>query len=270
MIFNKNGKIATDLPESAKLKNSASSYGFSLIETILVINGQIQQYDYHCRRLWHGMQVLLMAPPDFTESSLAEEILKTVNANNISAVARVRVKVFCDGEFNFFFGGGAVRFTITCMELTENEHTYFEEGWLACMADGLKKATGILSGLKTGSALLYSMAAQIAFRNSCHAAFITNDAGNIVESAVTNVFWVKDSEIFTPPLSEGCVAGTMRQFILDNRKDILEKPLTMDALLDADEVFLTNAIVRIKWIGNFAGRSYTNDASRALYHSLFS
>ncbi len=52
---------------------------------------------------------------------------------------------------------------------------------------------------------------------------------------------MKDGKVFTPPLSEGCIAGVMRAHILANA-EVAERECTIKELEQADELFLTNAV----------------------------
>ncbi len=58
--------------------------------------------------------------------------------------------------------------------------------------------------------------------------------------------------IYTPPLSEGAVAGVMRRYLIDRLiqmdKPIVEKNLTIEELEKATAIFITNAISGIKWV----------------------
>ncbi|MEO0639951.1 MAG: aminotransferase class IV, partial [Bacteroidota bacterium] len=53
-------------------------------------------------------------------------------------------------------------------------------------------------------------------------------------------------KLYTPPLSSGCLAGVMREKILELAQslkiDVDERPIRWKVLLQADEIFLTNAI----------------------------
>jgi 4-amino-4-deoxychorismate lyase len=64
---------------------------------------------------------------------------------------------------------------------------------------------------------------------------------------MTNVFAVVDNRIVTPDTSRGGVAGVMRGALLDAWRDagrpVQVRDLTLDDLLRADEVFLTNALI---------------------------
>ncbi len=95
--------------------------------------------------------------------------------------------------------------------------------------------------------------------------FIVNENGNIIESISSNVFIVKNGCMYTAPLTEGCVDGIMRKQILKlaaaNKVLTFEMPLTINSLMNGDEVFLTSSIRGIRWVGQYKTKFYTNSMS---------
>src|SRR5690606_32293995 len=120
--------------------------------------------------------------------------------------------------------------------------------------------------LKTCAALPYTIAAQQATARGWNDALILNHQHRIIESAIANIFWVKDEQLYTTPLSEGCIAGVMRRHLLTASAKmgilIQEIPLTQKELHQADEVFLTNAIRRMKWVKEIADSVYSHSFTR--------
>jgi branched-chain amino acid aminotransferase len=119
------------------------------------------------------------------------------------------------------------------------------------------------------------MAAVWAQENKLDDAFILNSHERICDATIANIFWIKDNKIFTPALSEGCVSGVMRRRILDIRFWILdfgfemeESILTERTLLEADEVFLTNATSGMRWVGQFRDKKYVNTVATRLFAEL--
>ena len=70
--------------------------------------------------------------------------------------------------------------------------------------------------------------------------FFANTRGEVCEGTGTNVFVVLDGAIRTPPLSSGCLAGITRELVLENL-DVIEQPMPLSVLQDANEVFLTSS-----------------------------
>jgi len=64
------------------------------------------------------------------------------------------------------------------------------------------------------------------------------------------------------------VAGVMRRHILATIPGITERILTKEILLTADEVFLTNAIKKVKWIGSIEDKKYGNNVVKSVMAAL--
>jgi len=71
----------------------------------------------------------------------------------------------------------------------------------------------------------------------------------LAEGCISNVFLVKDSVLYTPPINTPVLPGVARKTVcllaLQNSIKLNEKDLTIDDLLGADEIFLTNVIMQI-------------------------
>ncbi|NBR15016.1 MAG: 4-amino-4-deoxychorismate lyase, partial [Crocinitomicaceae bacterium] len=66
----------------------------------------------------------------------------------------------------------------------------------------------------------------------------------------------------------GCLAGTMRMQIINlaiaNNIKVYECTILPQNLLAADEIFVTNAIRGINWIGGYRTKRFYNNMSRKL------
>lgn len=255
--ININGTIMDAIQNETPIDNGAFRYGYGLFETMLVIDGVIQLKQYHWDRLYTGMQQLMPDIPFLLQPDrIEEQVLTIVQKNNRGKLCRVRLQVYAGGGGMY---GAEVRkagFVIECFELSEGTLNLNENGLVVGKAEGLQKSNDMLSNLKSCNSLVYAVAAQQAKAHQWNDALICNTAGNIIESTIANIFWIKDGKIYTPPLTEGCVAGVMRRYLTATTGTITEQALTMGELLRADEVFLTNAIKRIKWVGSIGNKNY--------------
>lgn len=71
-------------------------------------------------------------------------------------------------------------------------------------------------------------------------AIVTNTEGNIACGATSNIFIREGGSYFTPPLSDGVLAGVTRRKLLEDGK-ALEESVSEKRLRKADEIFLTNS-----------------------------
>lgn len=73
---------------------------------------------------------------------------------------------------------------------------------------------------------------------------ITRDMlGNVCETGTSNIFYVKDGQIFTPAANGSFLAGITRarimQLLSDDGHHVIEKATSVAELMDADEIFST-------------------------------
>lgn len=266
--INLNGKITDDTDVAIQIDNGAFRYGYGLFETMLVKDGAIRLANYHMPRLFAGVEQLGFELPAFmTEEYVEEEVLRTVKKNKLEKLCRVRLQVFAGSGGLYGTGYMHPGFLIECFPLDESTLQLNTNGLVVGVAKGIAKCRDTLSHLKSCNALIYAVAARQARENKWNDALMCNTESYIIESTIANIFWIKDGIIYTPPLSEGCVAGVMRQFILDETK-VVEKPMPFGELMYADEIFLTNAIKKIRWVGEWHDTKYSNEQTRAIYELL--
>lgn len=268
--INHNGKIVTTDKQVIPTDNGAFRYGYGIFETMLVTDGHINLYEYHWERLFNGLlQLYFDIPALFTPTWLEQQILKTVEKNDASQLCRVRIQLYANGGGLFTNQKNNPGILIECFPLDEHITSFNENGLVIGIATDLNKSTDSLSNLKSCNALIYAIAAKQAKAQKWNDALICNTNGNIIESAIANIFWVKNGELFTPPLSEGCIAGVMRRHIIEKAGRVIDKQLTPKELHKADEVFLTNAIKGIKWVARIQDTQYTNRFTSKIHRLIF-
>ena len=134
------------------------------------------------------------------------------------------------------------------------------------------KATGVLSNLKTNNYLLNILAIQYAKSNGFDDALILNGRGNICEGTSSNLFMVQKGILFTPALTQGCVAGTKRRELLERLPglgfQIEETIITKDMVYEMEEIFLTNAIQDIRPVICIDQTYYTRELTTMLAQIL--
>ena len=75
-------------------------------------------------------------------------------------------------------------------------------------------------------------------------AVFLNGKGEITEGTVSNVFFVKDGKIYTPPVSCGMLPGIMREYVCRSfqAEETVIRPEDIDLY---DEMFLTNSLMGV-------------------------
>ena len=270
MIYtNINGKTVPATDAMVPADNGAFRYGYGLFETMLVQDGAIRLKDYHWHRLFSGVERLgLDMPKLITSGMLEEQVLQLVAKNKLNKLCRVRLQLYAAGGGLYGLTTPHPGYVIECFPLPHDAMLLNENGLVVGFAEGIYKSADSLSNLKSCNALIYAIAARQAKVRQWNDALVSNASGHIIETAIANIFWIKDGEVHTPPLADGCVSGVMRRHIIQAVGAITERTLTKDSLLDADEVFLTNAIKRIRWVGRIEDKAYRNEAIKKINSTL--
>ncbi len=243
-------------------------YGDGLFETIKYGNNTLQYADEHFSRLWKGLQLLQFEIPKlFTPEKLGDEILKTVQKNKLTH-ARVRLAVF-RGEGGLYDAKShQPNFIIQTWPIQANTGSFNENGLTLCIYQDALKTCDTFSNIKHNNYLPYMMGALFAKSMQCNDAIILNTHRRICDSTIANIFMIKDKIIYTPPLQEGCVAGIMRKTLIQKLKEIgievNELPLTIEMILNAEEVFLTNSIINIQWVSGIQNKTYSGQQTREI------
>lgn len=265
-----NGEIISANEKLAGARNRGLRYGDGIFETIKVIDGKMPLGSYHFDRLLQGLQTLQFElPAHFTREMLSEAILSLCHKNNLENLARVRLNVFRGNGIPSSTEEKDTCFIIEAESFPEAYLSFNEKGWTIDLYKEVKKSCDILSNLKSNNYLPYLMAATYAKKNELNDCLVQNSYDRICDSSIANIFWVKKNQLFTPPLSEGCVAGVMRRYLVDKMQGagyaLEEMICTKQKLLEADEIFLTNALFGIRWVEKLRDKIFTNKLSSQLY-----
>jgi len=267
-----NGHLISIYEPAVGFDNRAFRYGDALFETIRLSNNHLMFLKDHMTRIKLGMTVLRMnVPAEFTTANVSDMITHLLQQNAAGLHARIRLTVFRQEGGYYTPETNDISFLIETDEVPSN-YELNQKGFWADIYTDIKKPVNKLSNIKTGNALMYVMAGISKLSMKLDECFILNDSGNIIESISSNIFAVKNGTLYTPPLSEGCIAGVMRKQIMhlatENKILTFESPLTIYTLMNADEIFLTNSIQGVQWIGQFRDKFYTNKMAQFFNEKL--
>lgn len=262
-----NGKIFTSEENIFKSSNRGFRFGDAIFETIFVDTDSIRLYDYHWDRLKSGCEELeFLIPEAWNQKYFQDKIAYLLKINALSS-ARVRLTVF-RGDSSFGEADLPAEYLIEIFPL-ENYNT---RGVNLGLYTAIRKSPGILSNYKTANYLLNVLAKLYASKNEFDDCLYLNDDGRICESSISNVFWIEKGKIYTPPLTEGPVAGVMRRHLIKeleySENPVIEKELHVEKLYDAEEIFLTNAIRGIIPVKSFSGKIYKTAVTNSLMLEL--
>jgi branched-chain amino acid aminotransferase len=187
----------------------------------------------HLRRLRHSLAGLGLEL-DRSDDELREAM--HIVAGHIEGPGRVRLTVTAGpGPFGSSRADGGLTVFAAGSQI---------DGWPetgeAVTVPWVRNERSAVTGLKTTSYAENVVALARAKEQGAAEAIFANSAGHLCEGTGSNVFVVLDGRLATPPLSSGCLAGITRELVCE-LADVAEDDLTMSALADADEVFLTSS-----------------------------
>jgi len=267
-FINYNGKLLASSTPIVGSENRALRYGDGLFETIKLWKGELILADEHFARLWKGMDMMEFTIPKLmSPEQLTNEILKTAERNRHNS-ARVRLSLFRGNGGLFDTNNLSPSYLVETYPLHSSAGALNENGLTLCIYKDAIKTVDKFSSLKHNNFLPYLMGAIYAKRQQCNDAVILNNYGRICETTIANIFLIKDQDIFTPALSEGCIAGVMRKSIIQSDFHVKETEVNITMLMEADEIFITNSILDIRWVGSIENKTYTNVKTLEIFNEL--
>ena len=214
----------------------AALYGKGVFTTIAIYDGKPFLWEKHWRRLEGDAHKLGIDLTEFSEQSAKQSLDKLIRQNNVLN-GRGRITFF-DGtasEIWPFETTGKASLLI----MTGDQRPLSENFKLTVSSHTVNSASP-LAGVKSCNYLENLMALDEAKARGFNEAIRVNERGEITSAAMANVFWLKDGVLHTPSLMTGCLAGTMREFVME-QIECREVEATIEQLENAEAIFLTSA-----------------------------
>jgi branched-chain amino acid aminotransferase len=255
-------------------QNRAFRYGDALFETMHANGTQIQFFADHMIRLRFGMKTLGMKiPVNIENDTIEKEIVKLLHKNKLFQGVKIRLTVFRNEGGKYTPKDNSISYLVETAYLENEQYQLNTKGLSIGIFDQIKKPVNKLSGLKSANALIYIQAGLFAQHNNYDDCLLINEQNHLAEGISSNLFLVKDKTLYTPPLSDGPVAGILRKQILKiadslHFKIVNDQSCDEQLLLQADEVFLTNSISGIQWVLSYKERRYFNYTEKLLINEL--
>lgn len=271
-FINFNGSIQSENVPLIHSWNRSFRYGDGLFESIAIVKSQIPFLDDHWGRLAGGAKLLsLELSPDLSKEFLRKSILELLSLNSIKDNAYARVHLYREGKGRYNPTGMLAGYLIE-VEPVSDLFSLNGKGLTIGIFTGATKSIDDLSNYKTCSALTYVLASIHKTKSGWDDCLILNSRSNICESTNSNVFFLKNKFLLTPSLAEGCVNGVMRRQVISiagmSGLQVEETVIETEALSEADEIFLTNAVSGIRWVQSYGNSKYGNEISSGLSEEL--
>jgi len=240
--------IGTDRLETA---DRGLTYGDGLFETLRVVGDVVPLWSRHVERLSASAARLRLPAPD-TDAMLAE--VRRLADGLDDAVARITFTAGL-GPRGYARPGLVSPTTVIGVGPLSLAPDGYRDGIALRLCDSRLGDQPLLAGMKHLNRLEQVLARSEWDDARWQEGLMADLQGRIVCATAANLFAVRDGRLVTPPVDRCGVAGVARAEILA-RGDVGIAPLSMQMLLEADEVFLTSAVRGILPVRAFAGRTW--------------
>jgi len=207
--------------------------GHGLFETVLAESGILPFARRHFSRMRNSARQLdLPAPP--TDAVLTARIRAVLEANELTGcTARVRLRLDEDG-------------LLVLASAADEDLPRQRKAGVSVTALGSGQASATEPGHKMTERSALRSATRIARDRGAAEALLLDGDGRLLEGATSNVFCVREGELFTSPLRSGILPGVTRSLVMTIAAEaglrVHEIAPDLEQLCSADEVFLTSAI----------------------------
>lgn len=240
-----NGGLVSGGEAKVSVSNPSFLHGVGLFETLRAYDGKPFRLAEHMERLSRSAARFNMPLGDTLEK-IPTAVGDVLLANTLAA-ARVRITVTPPGSME---SPEDVTLLVRAEATTGYPTELYERGMTVCVQNRFRQSSqDPLAGHKTTSYFPRLLALRDAQEKHCGEALWFTPGNLLAEGCMTNVFIVRGGRIMTPPLDTPVLPGVTRAAVIElaAASGIVceESPCTIEDLLSADEVFLTNAIMEV-------------------------
>ena len=233
-------------------------YGDGVYETIPLKDGRLQYWDRHQQRMVVGCYRLKLPIPSIKK--LESEIRKVCKGKKNGVV---KIIITRGNGGRGYLSPTKTRATriVACYPYPNHPEGYWSEGVKVRLCETPLGMNPVLAGIKHCNRLEQILARNEWQDEDIPEGVMLDGDQNVIEGTMTNIFVSRNGGLLTPAISHCGVEGVMREVVIDECKK-LQIPLTVDTvsledLINADEVFLTNSVIGIWPVRQFDEQEYS-------------
>jgi len=251
-----NGKLVPFKDAKVHVLTHALHYSTAVFEGIRCYNtpngSAIFRLPEHVDRLFNSAKLYGMKIR-YTKKQIIDAIIKTVKASGLKE-CYIRPIAYCGyGTMGLTPTLNKVDVSISCWKWKMGESKAGKFSGAKCKISEWIRIDSRSQPMQSKCAANYSNAALArveALKNGYDEAIMLNYSGKVAEGSAENIFIVKNGMIKTPPLDADILNGITRdsviQLIRSDGIKLIEKNITVNELLKADEVFMTGTAAEVK------------------------
>ncbi len=237
-------------------------FGDGVFETIRVHAGVAYRFEWHMARLAEGLQAIHIAADIGTLQKECSELL----IKNACKEGLLRIQITRGTSGSGYLPAESAP---TCLiETLPFTPTPNEPAALYLSTYRRIPATCLPVSSKLAQGMNSTLARMEAQENGCFEALQLNTQGIIAEGSSSNIFWRKNTTLYTPALDCGVLNGAMRAVILSLYPDTIhEIHADSDVLAGADAVCVVNSAWLALPVSTLSPKGYSWE-SKALAEEL--
>ena len=209
-------------------------------------------WEKHWRRIKSNAEKLKIDITEFSEATTRAAVDEIIDRNNVQS-GRARITFFDTSSSKMWPFDSTAK---TSLLIMTGDPRPVPENFRLAVSPYPVNSLSPLAGVKSCNYLEHILALDEAKGRGFDEAIRVNERGEVISGVMANVFWLKDEELCTPSLKTGCLAGTTREFVLENLV-AREVEATIDDLKTADAIFLTSAGIGVIQAEGFDSRSFS-------------
>lgn len=244
-----NGSCTPEEEAMIPAVTSGLYYGAGCFETFLAESGKIFKFEDHIERLNRGLEYLGVSRTERVgEENILSQVKELLEKNGLSGKrSRIRIQVSLADKGGYSKKGDPSTIVLITSELSQKQSNLQK---LILSETSVVPSSARPSELKLSNMLHYREAFREAQEKDADDAVMLNGKGFVAESSIANIFWMKDERFFTPSADCDILPGIMRNSIIEILKDQMEYEVkegrfSMDELLKADFIWLTNSVLEL-------------------------
>ncbi len=218
--------------------SNSTLYGTGVFTTIRIVEGKPWLWEKHWRRLEQDAAKVGIDISSYSEYMIRRGLDESIPDSDRIRPHKARITI-ADERPSPLWSEAAVTIATKVTFLASPLRPAPEQFRIGVSPHPLNSSSP-LAGVKSCNYLDPIMSLDEASARGFHEAIRANERGYVTSGCMANVFWAKSGRLYTPSVATGCLAGTTREFVLEN-VECCEVEAGIDELHDADAIFLTSA-----------------------------
>ncbi|TAK98160.1 MAG: hypothetical protein EPO07_12325 [Verrucomicrobia bacterium] len=252
-----NGQIVLEEQAVVSVFDRSFLYGDGLFEAIPYFGGRPFRWAEHLTRFARGAQLLKIRCP-FSDEAMRKAADELIARNKMpDALLRLTLSRGVSAMRGYSpKGADSPTLVMNLHPLTRPDPEKLLK-WKVIIASQRLPAGEPLAQFKNANKLPQILARAEADDAGANEALLQNSDSHVVEGTTSNLFWIENETVNTPPLVAGILPGVTRSAVLDICRALKiksqERNLTLAGLKQADGVFLSMSSMGIVAVESLDG-----------------